>query len=192
MRRKLAYAFFTGIVVTLFFACKTEVKVEPEMSENDKLVLTELIQYDVYIKSPDQDQEWYVQNMEGRYREKFVKRILDAANSGEYRLYNYFFNTPLTQEQIDATFNKVDSVTLQRETPPYDWYDTVMVNKLDSDDITKVRFLEEWYIDEDKLDIEKKIVGIAPMMENYNEEGKFRGYVPMYWIYLDDKYPIKE
>ena len=88
------------------------------------------------------------------------------------------------------TFNKIDSVTLQREYAPYDWYDTVMVSTLNSDDITKVRFLEEWYIDESKLDIEKKIVGVAPMLEKYNEEGELRGYMPLFWIYLDDKYPI--
>ena len=187
----ISYLLF-AFIAFLLFSCETKVKEEQKTPEDDKVVLTELIQYDVFIKNPDQEQEWFVQNIEGRYREKFVKRILDAALSGEYRLYHYFFNTQLTPEQIEATFNKTDSVTLQRENAPYDWYDTIMVNILDAEDITKVRFLEEWYIDEDKLDIEKKIVGIAPLMENYNEVGEFRGYAPLFWIYLDDKYPVVE
>lgn len=192
MKRNIIFASVISLFVLAFISCENSEPAEQKESQNDKIVLTELIQYDVFIKSPDQEQAWWVQNIEGRNRAKFVKRILDAANSGDYRLYHYFFNTPLTAEQIDAAFNKTDSVTLQRGYSPYDWYDTIMVNKLDSDDITKVRFLEEWYIDEEKFDVEKKIVGIAPLMENYNEAGDFRGYVPLFWIYLDDKYPIKE
>jgi len=67
-----------------------------------------------------------------------------------------------------------------------------MVSTLNSDDITKVRFLEEWYIDNNKFDIEKRIVGIVPLIENYNEAGEFRGYAPLFWIYLDEKYPIEQ
>lgn len=191
MKNTVQFYLITVILLAILSSCKTEIS-EEQKDQDEKVVLTELIQYDVLIKNPEQDQDWYVQNMEGRSREEFVKRIMEAANSGEYRLYNYFFNTPLTMEEVEATFNKIDSVKMQRPYPPYDWYDTVMVSKLDEKDITKVRFLEEWYIDEDELDIEKNIVGIAPMLENYNEKGDFRGYVPLFWIYLDDKYPIND
>jgi hypothetical protein len=184
--------FVLTLLSLVFFACEPELIKEEVKETDNNIVLTDLIQYDVLIKNTDQDQDWFVQNMEGRQRDEFVKRIMQAANSGEYRLYNYFFNTPLSVEEINATFNRTDSVTLQRPYPPYDWYDTVMVTTLDEKDITKVRFLEEWYIDENKLKIEKKIVGIAPMMENYNEEGVFRGYVPLFWIYLDEKYPVND
>lgn len=192
MKKRVLLISFVIISSFVLFSCGSDGEKQEKNDQNNKEILTDLIQYDVMIKNTDADQDWYVQNMEGRNRDEFVKRIMNAASSGEYRLYNYFFNTPLTVDEVNAKFNRIDSVTLQRSYPPYEWYDTVMVTKLDESDITKVRFLEEWYIDKNKLDIEKKIVGIAPLMENYNEEGEFRGYVPLFWIYLDEKYPLKD
>lgn len=192
MKKIVLFALPVGIFILFLFSCQNGKNDKHIERPDNKVVLADLIQYDVFIKNPDPDQEWYVQNMEGRDRDQFVKRIMYAANSGDHRLYNYFFNTPLTPEEINAIFNKTDSVTMQRPSPPYDWYDTVMVSKLNEKDITKVRFLEEWYIDKEKLIIEKKIVGIAPLLENYNEYGDFRGYIPMFWMYLDEKYPLND
>ena len=65
-----------------------------ETAETDKILLAERVQYDVLIKSPDTDLDWWVQNIEGSKRETFIKTILKLASDGKVKAYDYF-NEPL-------------------------------------------------------------------------------------------------
>jgi len=71
------------------------------------------------------------------------------------------------------------------------YYDTVVHSRLDFHDIVKVRFLEEWTIDETSMIVTKNIAGISPIIKSFDSEGNFRGYKPLFWIYLDEDYPQK-
>jgi len=156
--------------------------------EKDFTVITKRIQYDVPIKSPNPDFDWWVQNIEGSQREEFVHMILDAAYTGKVRTYDYF-NHPLTPEQVRQIGYHRDTITVQRPTAPYALFDTVIEQKLDPNLITRIRFLEEWTIDKKHFRIMKNILGIAPLIENYSEKGELRGYMPLFWIYTDKRYP---
>ncbi|MHC1706226.1 MAG: hypothetical protein AB9842_01760 [Bacteroidales bacterium] len=153
-------------------------------------LITERIQYDVTIKSPDPDYDWWVQNLEGPTRESFVKDILNSAYSGKLKAYD-IFHKPLTVNDVKAIGNRSDTITGTSPYPPYN--DTVMVIKqeLDLQHITRVRFLEEWRMDETSLQFEKKILGISPIIESYDEQGNLRGYMPLFWVYIDKDYPAK-
>jgi hypothetical protein len=144
----------------------------------------------VDIKSPDPEYDWWVQNIEGSKREMFIRKLIDAAYSGKLRIYNYF-NEPLTVEEVRSIGNRTDTVTFQREYPPYDFYDTVIRQQLELRDITRIRFLEEWSMDDKTLEFSKKIVGIAPIIRKYDENGDLRGYMPLFWVYLDESYPVE-
>jgi hypothetical protein len=67
----------------------------------------------------------------------------------------------------------------------------VIEQKLDPRLITRIRFLEEWSVDKKHFRIVKNVLGIAPLMENYSETGELRGYMPLFWIYIDKRYPIE-
>lgn len=156
----------------------------------EKKLVTERIQYDVTIKSPDPDFDWWVQNLEGSKREAFIKNILNAAYSGKLKAYDIFHN-PLSVNDVKAIGNRADTVTGTSPNPPYN--DTVMVltQELDLQRITRVRFLEEWRMDENTLEFDKKVLGISPIIESYAENGELRGYMPLFWVYLDKDYPAK-
>jgi len=116
--------------------------------------VTERIQYDVTINNNDEDVSWWVNNMEGPRREFFVKTIMDAAYDGKVRTFDYF-NNPLSPEQVRMIGFRTDTLSFQRTTPPYMYYDTVVHSRLDFHDIVKVRFLEEWTIDETSMIVTK-------------------------------------
>ncbi|HRY33169.1 MAG TPA: hypothetical protein P5531_09415 [Bacteroidales bacterium] len=158
--------------------------------KQEKPLVTERIQYDVSIKSPDPEFDWWVQNIEGSRRENFVKSILNAAYSGKLKAFD-IFHTPMSPEEVIAIGNRTDTILTTSPVPPYN--DTLMEVKqsLDLQRITKVRFLEEWWMDEKSLQFEKKVIGIAPILEVFNEDGSLRGYMPMFWVYLDPAYPGK-
>ena len=176
------------IIAGLTFGMLTSCKDKPDKS---KTVITERIQYDVNIKSPDPDYDRWVQNIDKHKREAFVNMIMDAAYSGKIQAYDYF-NNPISVEQVKSI--GVDTIykILTRDYPPYDEYDTVIISKFELKDITKIRFLEEWYIDEDNLEIEKKIIGIAPVIEKYDQSGNLLGFQPLFWLYLEKNYPIDQ
>ena len=158
-----------------------------------KTLLTERIQYPVFIKSPyGDDVEWYKENMEGRSREKFVNILLDGAFDGKVKTYDYVDDAPLSKEQLQQIVSRTDTVHMIRPLPPYEEFDTVIVTKLERKNIHRITFLEEWYFDEKEFSMTKKVVGIAPALTMYSDSNNVKGYKPLFWIYLDDKYPLKK
>lgn len=154
-----------------------------------KQYLTERIQYDVSIKTENPDANWWVGNLEGPKREKFVQLILTEAFEKKTPLYDCFSNKLITDEQLEHLLGYQDTMTFQNPDPPYN--DTMMIvdHRLNPQDITRVRFLEEWvYNGKDISSITKNVLGIAPLLKNYDENGNFRGYQPLFWIYFTDQH----
>ncbi len=158
-------------------------------SGDDKSLVTKRIQYDVPIKSPDPDNDWWVQNIEGQDREKLVKTIMQSALEDKVKAYDFFTNELLTADQLKGIMKRADTITLERPQPPHSLYDTVLVQELDMHDITRLRFLEEWTMDDKTLQFSKKIAGICPLIARFGDDGELRGYMPLFWVFFDEKYP---
>jgi hypothetical protein len=157
--------------------------------ESDKSLVTKRIQYDVPIKSIDPDNDWWVQNIEGQDREKLLKTIMQSVLDGKVKAYDFFTNDLLTPEQLNRIMKRADTITLERPDPPHSLYDTVLVHELNIRDITRLRFLEEWKMDEKSLHFTKEVAGICPLIARYGDEGELRGYMPLFWVFFDEKYP---
>ena len=160
--------------------------------DSEKTLITKRIQYDVFVKSPDSLKDWWVENIEKTDREKLAEIIIKNVSSGKKKIYDFPFNTLLKNNEIQAILHPVKKVILKRNKAPYDNYDTTIVQSLTPDRIVKLRFLEEWSFNPATLAFEKKIIGIAPIIENYSPEGIFRGFTPLFWIYFDEKYPTED
>ncbi|MGD0710700.1 MAG: hypothetical protein ABR968_05910 [Bacteroidales bacterium] len=181
--------FITGIIISVFLISACNGKKDETDNKGNK-VLTERIQYDVLIKTPDPDFDWWVQNIEGSKRESFIKTFLKLATDGKVKAYDYF-NNPLTTQQVKNIDKRVDTITVPDPKDPSKNKDTIVKTDLDIQRITKIRFLEEWSLDEKKMSFDKKVVGLMLMKENYDENAQLRGYSPLFWIYFDDSYPAK-
>lgn len=156
-----------------------------------KNVVTKRIQYDVSIRNTDPDMDWWVQNIEGANREKLIKDIIARVTSGEVKAYDFLSSKPYTTDEIKKMMKRIDTVSVERSTPPYDLVDTVLVTEIRLSDITKLRFLEEWSMNEKTLAFTKKVAGICPMVERHTDSGELRGYKPLFWVFFDDKYPAE-
>lgn len=174
------------IIFCIFLhACKNSTN-----KSNIKNLVTERIQYDVNIKTPDPDLNWYVQNIEGSNREKFVKNIITAAYKGSVKTFDTDGRL-LTVNEVKKIENHSDTVLV--EGIGAEGADSVIIQttELDIQRITKIMFLEEWFMDERTLQFEKKVLGICPLYAKYNDDGSFRGYKPLFWVYFDKRYPLK-
>ncbi len=151
--------------------------------------VTQRIQYDVSIISPDPEFDWWVQNIEGSGREAFVKNLLGAVSDGSVKAYDFFSYKPLTSADIKDIFKRTDTIALERPDPPHELVDTVLVHELSINDISRIRFLEEWNMDSKTLAFDKKVAGICPLVEVFTDSGESKGFKPLFWVFLDKKYP---
>lgn len=164
-----------ALIITLFTSCSGK------SGKNE--VLASRIQYDVPVVGNDPQLDWWINNIEGSKREPFLVRIMEAAEKGEVRVYDYF-NNPLTPLQVRAQIIDTIYRTLLREYPPYEEYDTMTIDAVSYRDITKIRFLEEWTWEPGKVNLEKKVLAIGPVVQK-----EFNGEVYnqlLFWIELDE------
>jgi len=153
---------------------------------DEKELITKKIQYDVNIKSPDPDYDWWIQNLPGPQRENLVDMIMDGALNGNIQAYDYF-NEPISAYDVSKIISDTAAFTLMSQKPPYEYYDTLIVYRIEREDILKIRFLEEWHMDPRNFAFEKKILGIAPVARRIDRMGIER-WQPLFWIYMDDDF----
>ncbi|MBP7496420.1 MAG: gliding motility protein GldN [Bacteroidales bacterium] len=129
-------------------------------------------------------------------RKSFMTIIFDALKEGtiiayEAGQYNDEFLAPISPVQLLSSLTRVDSIRLQRSYPPYDWYDTIKVKEFRTSDVTRIRIKEDWFFDKQRSVMESRIIGICPIIEQFNDEDQsFKGYLPLFWIYFPDLRPI--
>jgi hypothetical protein len=154
--------------------------------QDKKEVIAERIQYDVNIKSPDPEYDWWIQNLPGPQRERFVDLLIDRVVMGKLSAYDYFYS-PLTTEEVASILSDTTYYTIIDEDPPYTERDTISVYTINKEDVQRVRFLEEWKVDPVSLDTEKKVLGLAPIAKRYDASGVER-WQPLFWIILDEDF----
>lgn len=179
-------SLFTLTITCLLFtlSCKNN-------AGDDKNVVTKRIQYDVTIHNTDPDMDWWVQNLEGSNREKLIKDIMQQVTEGKVKAYDYLSCKQYSIEEVKKIMKRVDTISVERSTPPYDLVDTVLVTEIRLSDISRLRFLEEWRMNEKTLEFSKKVGGICPMIERHSDSGDLRGYKALFWVFFDDKYPAE-
>ncbi|MCC7301249.1 MAG: gliding motility protein GldN [Bacteroidia bacterium] len=68
--------------------------------------------------------------------------------------------------------------------------DTVLVpRQIDAAKITQFWVKEDWFFDKQRSVMEVRIIGIAPMVEKIDQNGDFRGYEPLFWVYFPECRP---
>ncbi len=153
-------------------------------------LLTQRIQYDVSVKSPESDLGWWVQNLEGPKRESLVKSIIASAYEGRVKVYDVMSNKELSASEVKERGTRTELLTLQRPFEPYENYDTLIIRELQLSDISRIRFLEEWYLNENSGKITKKVIAVCPLVESYTETGELRGFQPLFWLSYQRKFPL--
>jgi len=95
------------------------------------------------------------------------------------------FTSPLSADSIRKILNPV---TLVKE---YDEYGEVIgtlkqSNELSSDKITRYRIKEDWIWDRQRSERYVRILGIAPMLEDFDIDGNSVGFRPLFWLYYPE------
>ena len=92
------------------------------------------------------------------------------------------FSLPLSRDSIRKILNPTTIV------PDYDEDGEVIgsiqrTRPLSSEDITRYRIKEDWIWDRQRSERYVRIIGIAPMIEAFDDDGNSIGFKPLFWLY---------
>lgn len=116
-----------------------------------------------------------------------IEIIHSAAKRGEITVYDPAvlnadqFKQPLSPVQVGVIGERNDSVV---QIDPESGEEVMVAynSPLTWDKITKYKVKEVWFFDENTGTMRVRIIGLAPVMEDYDEQGNYRGDMTMYWI----------
>jgi gliding motility associated protien GldN len=94
------------------------------------------------------------------------------------------FDMPLSYEEMMARLERQDTITAYRDYPPYEEYDTVISQPFDAGSVLMFRLKEDWFFDKQRSVLECRILGISPVIIEYDEEGEMKGFRTIFWIYF--------
>lgn len=118
----------------------------------------------------------------------FITILLDEAKAGNITLYNTWndeFTQPMNQNDISMLGCSIDTLLIY---DPIDFTETVQVvkNEMDPDDVVRYRIKEVWFFDSETSRLNVRILGIAPIINRYDEDGQLLHSAPMFWAYYPE------
>ena len=111
--------------------------------------------------------------------------MASAARDGEFPLYSTEtddFSIEMTMENLNDVLIKMDTVMI---VDPLTYIDTptIVYNSINPEDIKRYRIKEVWFFDNLTSTMKVRILGVAPMIDVYDENGTFRYEKPLFWIH---------
>lgn len=128
-------------------------------------------------------------NLPFAYPERpFFTILMEGAESGEITVYSTEddkFSVPLTADEVASMGASVDTiVTVDPET--YQETFQVVRNEVNPSDVKRFRLKEIWFFDEESSTLQVRVLGIAPLIEEYDDNGNFKYERPMFWVYYPE------
>jgi len=128
-------------------------------------------------------------NLPFAYPERpFFTVLLEAAEAGEITVYSTEddkFSIPLTPDEVASMGASIDTIaTVDPET--YEETYQVVRNEVNPQDVKRFRLKEIWFFDEESSTMQVRILGIAPLIEEYDDNGNLKYERPMFWVYYPE------
>ncbi len=126
-------------------------------------------------------------------RKSMIEVLMDAIEEGSLTAYTTIddeFTTPMTLEE----FKKIggagfDTIQITEPDPPYITRDSAVTRTFSRDKIVAYRLKEDWFFDKQRSVMECRIIGIAPLMLDEDDQGNIReGAIlrPIFWVYYPE------
>lgn len=110
--------------------------------------------------------------------------LADAAREGELPVYSTIddhFTTRLSTQDVEGMLSWRDTIIVF-EPETYSETVQVIVNDINWEDVRRFRIKEAWFFDTRTSQLRVRILGIAPLIERFDNEGNFKAEVPLFWI----------
>jgi gliding motility associated protien GldN len=105
------------------------------------------------------------------YKSRLQKLFYYVTSNGK-KAYQVADSQGVQYDSLDANNNVVT-------------YDDISITPILSQDIIEYRLKEDWYFDKEASSLKVRIIGIAPVIYNKDQEGNITGKKVLFWIYFD-------
>jgi gliding motility associated protien GldN len=120
----------------------------------------------------------------------FISLLTEAALNGDIQAYSNIddaFTTPLTVDDFEKLFYSIDTVFCCFGCDDlFDGNISVIRNEMNPADVFSYRIKEVWYYDENLGRMDVRILGIAPIVSKFDDNGNFLAAMPMCWFHYDE------
>lgn len=127
-------------------------------------------------------------NLPFRYPKRYFFTILqELSQNGDIALFKEDnFSEQMTTQELDNILNRVDTVVVWNE-DTYEEEVKITRSELNPAEINRYRVKEIWFFDEETSTMRVRILGIAPIKEEYDADtGVFKYEAPLFWVYMPE------
>jgi hypothetical protein len=166
--------------------------------ESSKEIITKKIMYDVSIVNEDLvtqedfERDWFWLNIPEVDLEKLRTKLFDDVKSGKIK--SYYYDVLGDYEKFELIPNESLVNLFEKEWYVFEYINVKkeeteqleqVINKVPiaKDQIIALRFLEEWYYENDEFC--KRVIAVAPVF-TYEVPGQSKGINVLYWVNIKD------
>lgn len=117
-----------------------------------------------------------------------INILMDAVKSGEVPVFGANdddFKYPINPDDALAmTGSTADTVYVPDAMNPDILIPTVITKDFNFENVKQYRIKEMWYFNKQTSTMQVRILGIAPIMDDYSEEGVKRGVKALFWVFM--------
>jgi len=191
MKTRIILSFVLIAFATIFISCGGKENASKE-------IITKKIMYDVpvvnedLVTQEDFEQDWFWLNIPEVDLEKLRTKLFDDVKSGT--IVSYYYDLKGDYERFEAIPKESLTDLFEKEWYVFEYID---IKKEESEEISKearkipiakeqimaLRFLEEWYYENDEFC--KRVIAVAPVF-TYEVPGQSKGINVLYWVNIKD------
>jgi gliding motility associated protien GldN len=125
------------------------------------------------------------------FKRPFFQIISEAAQKGELATYDVEddqFSYSLSATELSEILYERDTVEIMDQDQNISF--VPIENGINSEAVKRYRIKEVWYFDSHYSVLKVRILGIAPLIEVFDEAGNFKYERPLFWIAYNELRPI--
>jgi len=94
------------------------------------------------------------------------------------------FTIQLTKAEVEQMTSKVDTEFIENQ---FGEIEPVPIKEeFNPGKVKRYRLKEEWFFDNQKSVLEARIIGMCPITEKFDDNGDYKGELPLFWIYFPE------
>ena len=118
----------------------------------------------------------------------FFNVLLESIENGDmvaFKGNSDNFKDPLTQDDLNKIIFRIDT-TVVFDPETYEEEIKVVRSVINYEDIKRYRLKEIWFFDEESSTMKCRILGIAPIKDELDDNGNFKYELPLFWVYYPE------
>lgn len=95
------------------------------------------------------------------------------------------FKEPMLPSEVENLLSTIDT-SYTEDLDTGEMVQVIQQIEVSPEDILQYKLKEDWYFDKQRSERYVRIIGISPRRAQYGEDGEFRGYRDLFWLYFPE------